>query len=496
MQSGPFGRNSDKSYTFTPLHKFRSLRDHPNENESTDGQRLLSGWPFQCRYYNPLIMDAAHLSTLIVEETRYADDSCAWLLEYISITEGQPHRRKLCVKDASELDTLSSMMHKSPLVVLHVEHKRWYFGKQRGTTTSISVDASTWITLLGTGEVLPSFLELLHSNNGGSLSITSYDERKPAAFHVAYKFERVAIYARFDFKTSQSFVLVLGQRPWCNLDRVEQLLKAKPEATIFHVVHALQSMVLDSAEKRRWELDYDIQALEARTGLTHRKHSEIGAEELERLTFSKDLNEAAHRLATFGRESAVARDNLKSFFSHLEQYSDACSNVDGNVDATAVRDLRSIAEFKLSLAQNQYDQIQVLRGRANMQLDITKTLIAGRDTQLSYRIAREAKRDSELMRRIALVTMIFLPATFAATFFSMVFFRITAAEEHASLEVDRHIWLYVVLTVPLTVVIGVWYFAWSKERSVMDTIRDMMRMRWIGRRPRGDKSCSGDGNMV
>lgn len=56
--------------------------------------------------------------------------------------------------------------------------------------------------------------------------------------------------------------------------------------------------------------------------------------------------------------------------------------------------------------------------RIDAQLAITKTLIARRDSKLNIEIAKAVKQD------IAAVTMILLPATFPATFFSMAFFHV------------------------------------------------------------------------
>jgi hypothetical protein len=62
--------------------------------------------------------------------------------------------------------------------------------------------------------------------------------------------------------------------------------------------------------------------------------------------------------------------------------------------------------------------------RIDAQLAITKTLIARRDSKLNIEIAKAVKQDSELIKDIAAVTMILLPATFPATFFSMAFFHV------------------------------------------------------------------------
>ena len=70
------------------------------------------------------------------------------------------------------------------------------------------------------------------------------------------------------------------------------------------------------------------------------------------------------------------------------------------------------------------------------------------------------------MRRIAAVTTIFLPATFLATFFSMMFFH---TDEGIVLKVSSTIWVYFVCTAVLSLVIVLHFrFAshWQKLRHV------------------------------
>jgi hypothetical protein len=55
---------------------------------------------------------------------------------------------------------------------------------------------------------------------------------------------------------------------------------------------------------------------------------------------------------------------------------------------------------------------------------VVNALLAHHNNDLNVDMARDARSDSVLMRRIALVTMVFLTATSMATFFSMGFFQI------------------------------------------------------------------------
>lgn len=77
------------------------------------------------------------------------------------------------------------------------------------------------------------------------------------------------------------------------------------------------------------------------------------------------------------------------------------------------------------------------------------------DSATGTTIAREAKADGSSMRVIATLTMVFLPGTFMSSVFGM-----------AMLD-DARWWLYVALTLPLTLlVIAIWVIWQSSDRII------------------------------
>lgn len=74
--------------------------------------------------------------------------------------------------------------------------------------------------------------------------------------------------------------------------------------------------------------------------------------------------------------------------------------------------------------------------------------------EINVEIAFDTKRDSQHMRSIALLTMVFLPGTFLASVFSMSFFD---WKEGAS--VSSYIWIYFVIAIFTTLmIIGLWWY--------------------------------------
>ncbi|KAI1363888.1 hypothetical protein F5Y08DRAFT_308363 [Xylaria arbuscula] len=84
--------------------------------------------------------------------------------------------------------------------------------------------------------------------------------------------------------------------------------------------------------------------------------------------------------------------------------------------------------------------------------------------QNGLKVAQHTRRDSELMKSIALLTMVFLPATFVATLFSMGIFEWKGTRGEI-LRVSPYIWLYVAVTVAITsLTLGAWYL-WVVRRA-------------------------------
>ena len=92
-------------------------------------------------------------------------------------------------------------------------------------------------------------------------------------------------------------------------------------------------------------------------------------------------------------------------------------------------------------------------------------MIGQRDNKLNIETAKAARRDSNAMRIIAAVTLVFLPGTFTATLFSTTFFNF---QYQSSRIVSWWLWLYFVVTVVLTLaVVAGWYYLEKRQNQSM-----------------------------
>lgn len=70
-------------------------------------------------------------------------------------------------------------------------------------------------------------------------------------------------------------------------------------------------------------------------------------------------------------------------------------------------------------------------------------------------LTRKSVDDNATVRVVTVCTLIYLPASFTASFFGMNFFN---QSNSSQFEISPRFWVYVAITVPLTVVtIGAWY---------------------------------------
>ena len=457
-------------------------------------------WPLSSRFYDPLTMNPELISNFVVEDTLYSDGNLRWFLEFTFLASGEMNVRRTDANESLESGVFDRSVLESPLTIIHVAQERLYF--ENYTKSTMSTDAPTWNTLLQKFEILPSFLELLHSNNGGSLVHVSYDrsqqtnesvESPVQAFHMGYKMgncaiHESAIYARHDFGTDRVLVVLFGKGDFMRIKGVKHLLQGRLNPDPFHVVFSLLSRTLEAVEETRWSLDYQTQALESQTGIST-FYNARGLEPLDpaRLKFDKQLQVTAGWSTVIALASTWVRSNFEALIDHVALYKEVCKALPTcTVNSKGLGSVQNACRMKISLAEHQGAQTQQLQARLQAQLDITKTLIAQRDTQLNIELAEAAKaagevnlkiaeatmRDSQLMRGIAAVTMIFLPATFVATFFSMVFFHV-GNESSVRLSIDRRIWLYPTITLPLTAIVTIWYWTrseylpWGKKQPVL-----------------------------
>lgn len=88
------------------------------------------------------------------------------------------------------------------------------------------------------------------------------------------------------------------------------------------------------------------------------------------------------------------------------------------------------------------------------------------------RLANCSKRDSAAMKSLSLLGAIFLPASYLASVFGMDFFNFDGNGDPPPV-ISPLIWVYFVITVPITLVILVIWRRWDKRREAKNAAEDV-----------------------
>ncbi|KAF7507242.1 hypothetical protein GJ744_010800 [Endocarpon pusillum] len=128
------------------------------------------------------------------------------------------------------------------------------------------------------------------------------------------------------------------------------------------------------------------------------------------------------------------------------------------------------SEYYTNSCINLLSQSQGLKERVQSHINLTFSLIAQEENRINHSVAVDnamiavaSKKDSSAMKTIALLTILFLPATFVATFFSMSIFDFSPSGGSRPV-MSPYMWVYWTITIALTAtVLLVWRIWWKVE---------------------------------
>ena len=87
------------------------------------------------------------------------------------------------------------------------------------------------------------------------------------------------------------------------------------------------------------------------------------------------------------------------------------------------------------------------------------------DAKTNVDIAMATKDDGAAMKTIAIVTMLFLPATFVSALLGMNFFNFDPDEHGGHMTYSHDLWIYFVVSVVLTLGLFALWWIWQRYRQ-------------------------------
>ncbi|KAI4109334.1 MAG: hypothetical protein LQ339_001834 [Xanthoria mediterranea] len=384
----------------------------PGLSRNSVSFEALSGFPFDSPVYDPLQSNGLRCKQLL-DTLRLSNQS---IISYFELLNGEGHLfREL------ELD-----LENVARAIYHGLRYQRNYQITRAALENLSREL-----------VVPiRFFEVLANNNGCYHALTTFNEDKAEYFHLFVKlpssFLNSAIYFRHDLLREITVCLLFGNE----IHRVESaagqmfLPSRRCSTSPMQIVDTIMSEYVALMEPHRHSLDVSLRQLEAKTGM------------------------GAHEFHESQRELHVCEGQL-AFFERTVQFQAGwiewlqAQHAVLNQLRFGTRELISLPPFRrpveegvvsslslcASLSRESLEQARTLRNRVRIQLSVVANLISQNDSRTniaianaSRRIGFETRRDSDAMKTIAALTMVFLPGTFVAVRTQLLFFPAKASD--------------------------------------------------------------------
>ncbi|KAL9589038.1 MAG: hypothetical protein Q9203_002166 [Teloschistes exilis] len=276
------------------------------------------------------------------------------------------------------------------------------------------------------------FLEVMANNNGAYQSRTIYDDSgQIESFHLLFKlpssFVNAAVYVRYAFGSEKTVSLILGNGLHGIGSALQQTFVKTTPTSPLQMILVIVSHIVGLMEPARQNIDVRVRELEAKTGMSaHIFDESQKAAATEYSALLKDLHICEGQLAFFERTIQFQSGWIEWLGAQHTVLNRLRFGTPDIFDIPPqARQAEEIVASSLSLdasfSRERLEQVRTLRNRIRIQLSVVANFMTQNDgrtniaiAEASRRIAFETKRDSDAMKTIAALTMVFLPATFVA----------------------------------------------------------------------------------
>ncbi|KAK2761198.1 hypothetical protein FQN54_001719 [Arachnomyces sp. PD_36] len=417
-------------------------------------------YPLDCPSYNPLVAVAATVQHILDRRLQYEEDVND--IRYFEVRNGQGRHY---------VEEWDSMDEKTRAIVFFLQ---W----RTVPSDSLHLSSKSFRNLLLECDVNPLFVDMLgFPNTGGAGSSFSYSEEDLDAFHLYIRYPHTypeyecARYLRYSFPTKQTVVIsmeghgTVSSRTEYIFDQLLRGKQSEPQNPFSYLVPFIVQMghaMDDLRSKQRDEVIF----IEKSTDTGEIDPFQIGARNLDNITH---LTRLAHlRSASTARLMKLLKFHIRAVNEVIKGFQ-KFENTDlgeqpGEPRAwIESRRLGEILDQELDLCLGREMETENLVKRTDIQINVLMSLAAQKDSNVNKRIAEQSKqialetrRDSEAMKTIAILTMLFLPGTFVSAFLGMNFFD----GENGHFRSDGKWWIFLAVTIPLTIIVVGSWFAW------------------------------------
>ncbi|KEF51584.1 uncharacterized protein A1O9_12501 [Exophiala aquamarina CBS 119918] len=342
---------------------------------------------------------------------------------------------------------------------------------------AVTLSPTSFFQLLKATGASPSYLEVLMDNNGlySSLTVPGPNDA-PTDYYIFIKypfgpFANGSFMLHHHFHTGKTSVVIEVPNTQLLAERTFELFSTPYYSTTSGLPHPLVPLALfvDHLrclnEDERVDIDKSIRHLESRSGVA--LHN-FGSRTRARISEFAVLKEELHM-----KEALMAMaDHIFSFQMKMVAFAIGES---GNFHALLqplftntsthrqVNFVKACLSLNGSMATWTVAQLHSLRERLRVQAKVVDGTITATDTLTMIRLAQNSQSDSNTMKAITVLTMIFLPAIFVCSLFSMGFFNFQTSPSELKFQVASQFWIYFAVAIPLTVVVLGICAAWLRR---------------------------------
>ncbi|KAI1651542.1 uncharacterized protein F4817DRAFT_324866 [Daldinia loculata] len=289
-----------------------------------------------------------------------------------------------------------------------------------------------------------------HNGVVTGFSTWAYFEVKHLDAKMQYQWHKMNIFIRWLAPTKQTIILAFDTRSPI-VERIPDSLQNPDPSCLgdpFWVYARLASDVVDLQDSAVWAIRNQVRAIE-----TERKPKGKPQPDY------RHLHDVARHAIHVTESLNVAAESMGGI---LKQHDEFLSQ---NFPAQMIQtDASEAVHRQLLFCRHMLNNLRHRsisnRERLQNEIQLAFNTVAQYDAGISVQIGRAAQLDGASMRKVAFVTMMFLPATFLSAVFSMSFFDFQA--DSGSWNVSSKFWIYWAFAIPITIATSLLWHFWHK----------------------------------
>ncbi|KAJ6782403.1 hypothetical protein PWT90_10096 [Aphanocladium album] len=257
-----------------------------------------------------------------------------------------------------------------------------------------------------------------------------------------YEWINLTILTHFLTSDNQTMV-VFDPTPATRKQLLESLMDSQPNGELldpFWTYYRILNDVVRLHDESIWGLTRQVRTIEK------------SSEDSGRAPNYRKLHDLARHVIHIVETTAVTMNTMQRIHAVHRQYVEDQKTSERPLGISEVQIHKRIQDqlvFFEQISVGLQKRASATNDRLHNEIQLSFNTVVQKDSAMTLKISRIAQDDSKVMRMIAFLTLIFLPATFVSAVFSTSFFNFNPDANKWT--VSDKFWIYWVISVPITV---------------------------------------------